>query len=408
MPTAGRYYSPGRMLGFNNRLPQSRLATTDDQRAAATYLSAADNVDMQRDGFVRRRRGYKLAVAGALCHSLWTDGDEGFYIDGSNLVHLRSDLSTQVLRTDMAPQLRVSFARLGDGSVAYTNGVVLGRVRGEADGKITADPPAVTPTITATSGSLPAGRYLVCFTRISPDGESATTPVEQIELPEGSGIAITNRAADVLTYMSQANGDVLTLADNSNPIVVQPVPSGARCQTIGLAPIPAGQIVRCYGGQMLVAAGSVLYISEPYRYGLYRPGRNFILFPARITVLEPLGESLFVCADQTYRLEGDVTKSALQTLLPFGGLAGSGVHSDDGERIFWQSPNGIVSATADGTVETPQHAAIAFGSADAGALLYRRQDGATHVLGVRTDTGPSVGAGSSWMDAEVLRKGTVL
>ena len=77
-------------------------------------------------------------------------------------------------------------------------------------------------------------------------------------------------------------------------------------------------------GRLLVAVGSLLIYSEPFMPGLYRPSKNYIPFPAPITVLEACGAGVFVAADKTYWLGGEITAASLAEVLPYGAVPRSG------------------------------------------------------------------------------------
>ena len=72
-----------------------------------------------------------------------------------------------------------------------------------------------------------------------------------------------------------------------------------------------------------MARGRWLYVSEPYRYGLYNARRGFIPFPSEITVVQPCEDGVYVCADKTYWLPGDPLATTPVVLLPYGALLGS-------------------------------------------------------------------------------------
>jgi hypothetical protein len=60
------------------------------------------------------------------------------------------------------------------------------------------------------------------------------------------------------------------------------------------------------------------------------------------------------------------------------------------------------------SVKNLQEANLDFGDATSGATLYRERDGATHVVASRVNVQQATAAVSSWMQADIIRKGTVL
>lgn len=389
--------------GFSNKREATRLRQSDDRGPASTFLHAADNVDLTADGYLRRRRGFALALAGGAAHSLWSDGADALYVDGSDLVHVDSRLTRTVLRSDLAAQQRMSCVRAPDGDVYWSNGLEIGRIHaGEARPIITPTP--TPPAVTATSGGLPAGRYQVAFAATGPDGESPATFPIALDLPADSGISIGTLPAAVRVYMTCADGATFFRVPGASGVIATLANTGERLQTLLMAEMPPGQIVRHYAGRLLVAAGAVLWLSEPYQYGLMNPARNWLPFPAPITVVEPCEDGVYVCADATYWIPGDLLDTSPAKVLPFGGLDGSGGVSPDQRTVFWGSDKGIVIGAPGGQVTTPQSDEISFGHSPAGATAWREQDGQTHLIAVRTDAAPATNVARSFTAAENRRK----
>lgn len=399
--------------GLNNRLEPTQLQTKLPNGADATYLYGADNVDINAKGFLRRRRGQTLGLAGR-AHSIWGDAKGGFAVMDSNLVQLApggAGLTSSVVRTGM-PQRRVSYSRGADGDVYWSNGADIRRVaRGS-------DRPVLTPTLDADpivmpiAGALPAGQYLVVFTVIDPvDGESGTAPPQQVDLAEGSGLRVSGLPGlAVRIYLSGPNGDIPTLAATTTAVSVDLVAlpdGGIRCQTLLMSQIPPGSIVRHYNGRMLVAAGNVLHISDPYAYGLHDAGKSYIPFRAPVTVVEPTPNGVYICADVTYWIS-NLFADVLQEVLPYGGIAGSSGLSKRGELIYWLSPNGLVVGDQNGAAKNVQEDALQFSDATAGASLYRERNGMRHIVTARSGADPITTSAATFRASEIIRKEELL
>jgi hypothetical protein len=122
---------------------------------------------------------------------------------------------------------------------------------------------------------------------------------------EGEGFAITlpqPSAADVTAirvYRTQPNGDVLYRAydyagRHCLMLSLGFGPLGRQCDTRFMQQLPGGQIVRYWRGHVLVARGRNLLWSESMRYGAWTPTDNFVQFPHRIRVLQPVEGGVFV------------------------------------------------------------------------------------------------------------------
>lgn len=400
--------------GLNNRREPTRLQMRLPDRSTATYLHAAENIDVTSQGYVKRRSGQVLALAGA-AHSLWSDKQGGFVVLDGVLTALSvagAGLAGQAVRAEM-PALPVSYSRGADGDTYWSNGETIRRVAADQDLPIATEPPSSVPYPVIAGGALAAGRYLVALTVSSEHGESPATPVLQVQLDENEGIAFADLAMAgraVNLYASAPDGDILTLQGTSSTgeiAMLAHTENGRRCSTLNRALMPAGTVVRHYNGRMLVASGSTVYMSEPYTYGLYNPSAGYIPFRADVTVIEPTDNGVYIVADKTYWFD-DLVAGTPQDLLPYGALPGSSGRSPRDDSVFWQSDRGLIVADKNQVVKNVQEDALAFGPARTGASLFRETDGMAHIVTSRAGTGPNTAAASSFMDAEIVRAGTQL
>lgn len=398
--------------GVNNRLQPTQLDVTLPDRTRATFLYAGDNIDIGQKGSVKRRRGTTGALAGN-AHSIWGDEEGAFaVIDGSlkSLARSGEGLLATTVRAAM-PNLPLSYSRGADGDVYWTNGAQLRRVvAGITDRPAATRPLSSIPAIGLTGGALAAGKYLVAMTVVDADGESPATPVVQIDVPANGGIRIVT-SDTVAVYMSAVDGDILQLQVPSATGTIDVLThheGGRRCATLNTAAMPAGNIVRHYNGCMLVAAGPVLYISLPYRYGLFDPSKGYIPLPADITMVEPTTNGVYIAAAKTYWIADLLGQDQLLERLPYGAIPGTSGRSPDDLIAFWQSPRGLVVGDENGALKAVQEDALAFSAAAAGASLYRERDGAIHIVSSRAGAQPNVAAATTFMEAEVIRKGTIV
>lgn len=408
----GRIVDLGRPLGLNNRLSAQRLGRRDDAGNPATYLSRADNVDIDDAGVIRRRRGFEVALPGD-AHSLWADEQGACVVLDGRLLALGADLSARVLREGM-PRLRLSYSRSATGALVWSNSAALRRVVDGHD-RALAEAPPLSPSVTAQgAGGLPAGRYLACMTVQGPDGESAPSAAQVVDLPQGGSVAFTAQVPagrQLAAWLSGPNGDRLGLAGVSASgrfLADAPAETGHECPTMGLSPMPPGQLVAHFQGRLWVAAGNVLWYSQPWHEGLTDARGNYLLLPQRITLLRPAAGALFVAAGKTWRL--DTAGGALQEALPYGAVEGTDTPHPETGGALWFSPRGLIVADAQG-VRAVQQEALTFEPAALGAALWREADGVRAQV-TSLSTGGASGAvpGSqagavALMYAEVIKKG---
>jgi hypothetical protein len=402
----------GPFVGINNRLPDHLLSIVERGRKAGDYLRNAVNVDLTASGSLQRRKGSTLTQAGTDCHSLWGENDRTFYADGTTLY----EYPRTVVRTGLTPGMRISYTFAPSGDIYWTNGIVLERISGSASGPASLPTPNPQPTVTASAGgSFKAGQYQVCITAVGPDGEEsgATWPV-QVSVPDSGRIEITNLPGSLVSiYLSSQNGDVLfhavTISASSYILPLMPT-LGVQLQTLGLRPMPAGQIVRYFNGRVLVASDNTLYIGEPYAGALYNPAKGYVPLPARVTLLEPADNGVYLVADKTYWLAGkDPDKAELREVLPYGAVEGTGGRMEAGNDVWWFSTRGVVVGNEAGEVNNIQEETVSVEAAQTGATLYREQDGMRQLVSSLFGTDETNrAAAASYIDAEVVRKENML
>lgn len=388
------------------------MGLTLPDRSRATYLSVGENIDITGRGYLRRRRGQTSRLSGT-AHSIWGDGrGDGYAVLAGDLVRLSltgASLASNVLRAGVSAVRPMSFERFPDGSVVYSNQEVLGRILSGADGPVVTDPLGSAPVYGVIAGGLAAGKYMLVVTAVGARGESASTAPVQVQVPADGGIRVSGLpGTPTRIYMTGPNGEHPTLEIETSAASVDLVThsaTGIRCQTMNLASMPAGSIVRHYNSRLLVASGAFLFVSEPYYYGVCDPVRGYIPFPAPITIVQPVEGGVYVVADQTYWLAGNL-ESKLSTLLPYGAVPGTGGSDESTKTTFWLSDRGLIVADQIGTVKNVQEGALALAGGTHGAALYRERDGSKHIVTVRRGAEPITTAGDGWQPAELTRKET--
>ena len=214
-------------------------------------------------------------------------------------------------------------------------------------------------------------------------------------------------------YVSPANGDALYLATTTTASsYIIPIVGSLRqsLQTLGLRPMPAGDIVRERGGRLLVAVGATIYYSEPFGYGLHNPLRGRVHFGERITLLAPVDGGCYVGTEAaTFWLPGgDIEKTEVVELLPYGVVPGTDTALENQTGVAWMSTRGLVVADAAGQAKNVQEDAVAVEPAATGATLFREQDGMRQLVSSLAGAQTSRAAADSFMTMEVVRKENML
>jgi hypothetical protein len=280
--------------------------------------------------------------------------------------------------------------------------------------------------VPAVTGGLDAGRYQVAITFVGDDGiESGASLASVVDVADGGGIILSNipqgDAEKVNLYMTEANGDKLflrqTLVMGQTSAKLSKGLAGKVLTTQFLAELPPGQVLRHYRGRMYTAVDAAVFYSEPFLYGLTRPSRNFLHFPTKVTVVEPVVDGIYVVADQTYFITAPGTPEMQQLVVDSaGGVIGTGLTADAylfgleptmGKVACWFGSEGLMVGTPGGKVIRMTEGRIAFDGFGYGASLIRKHAGIQQLL--TTVFGEESGfAASDSAVAEVRRNGVIV
>lgn len=169
--------------------------------------------------------------------------------------------------------------------------------------------------------------------------------------------------------------------------------------------VPAGSIVREFYGRMYIAVGKVVWFTDPFMLGSVQKQRNFIQFPADVTIMEPVSGGIWFVADQTYFYAGGGPDEFIpKPQLNYGAVPGTGIKVPYTNDVMWYSVRGAVVGTQDGQIKNIQEANIAAESGTVGTTLIREENGIKQFIASIKNQGVSPLAATSWMDMEVIRK----
>ncbi len=397
-------------LGMNTRREDFNLRTK-----AGVFAREITNADILKGGALRRRRGYTANLLATAGHSLWADDGCAFYADGTALIHLADGtpelVATTIPGITLDAGAPVAYATAPDGGAYWTDGASVGQVAALAAVELAPPQPTAVPTASAVAGTTEPGRYTFCFTYVNAAGrESAATHPVALTLTAAQALSLALAGLPpagyaLRVYLSQANGETMYLADTfiaaGTKTLTSASPTGPVCQTVGLASMPAGRLIRYNMGRLWVAAGPYLYYSPPYMPGLYDPVSGYIPFPADITVLERIdGEGTFIVADQTYWL-GDPTNSKISAVSPLAASMGSGCAARVTNDCYWMSPRGVVKGMPGGAIKLLQEDNVAPGATSAGTTVQFDRGGIQVLMTAMLGTTVAVGGeGSSYASAE--------
>jgi hypothetical protein len=398
-------------------------------------LVSAFNLDIDRAGVMSRRPGYTLSAAAVGAHSLWgRDNDTALYVAGADLTLLQADaagtLSHSVLRAGaFAAGFPVSYV-LVNGAVYYSNGIITGLIRADD----TSHPwgveiPARAPTLTATAGGLPAGRYQVALQYIDDQGEfgGLTFPVA-ITVAANSAIVVGSIpapvSADVLyvtVYVSEQNGEELyrygdyPISTTSVTVNVS-AQLGRRAANLVSDVMPPASFLDQYNGRIYGAAGNCIYYTNALQYGQCVQRRNFIPWDGEVVLLKAVDDGLYVGTDtEVLFLAGAGPESfSLKQALPCGAVRGTGITLEIGRKekggptVGWMSERGFVKARAGGNVEVAEKERVSVGMYAIGAALYRELGDVRQIIATMRGGTRSAVVSTDYAEAEVRRNGNLI
>jgi hypothetical protein len=397
-----------------------------------TSLQDAVNVDLSELGSAQRRKGSTRVIPGVDCHSLGSDADSMYFVDGSDLkkASKNGSFAVSVLRGGMTPDAPLWWAE-SQGQSWFSNGTESGRISGGELLAFSVEAPAGQPSVEAlpTGGNLPAGFYGVgvCFVTASGEesGSPARTTAEVPRLRNAEGMDLPASGRLVLSdipqplsddieyiriYVTDANGTVLyKYADmpvgTEMSVLSRSKTKGMPMTNEVMDEFPACSHLHAWRGYMLGARGKLLYHSEPQRFGLCQLDANYMMFSAPITMIAPVDDGFYVVSDRTYFISGGTPAEwSKREVLPYGGAAeGTYVKSSTKNECYWWM-NGEISARSGGQIKNETIDKIAPRKFSKGAAMLRREDGIEQIVNTFPEEGGvEVMTATSFVEATITR-----
>ncbi|MBO1034253.1 hypothetical protein INR38_09155 [Delftia sp. SD018] len=319
--------------GINNVLPPHRLGESE--------LARAVNCDIGLSGELRRRAGF--TQLDATCHKNLHERPDGVLLathEGNALVARAAGGAETTVHPLLGPE-RVWYCDLPDGRTLFSNGAIAGATRGGAGQGWGVPLPDAVGTAQGVPGSLHPGRYRWALTHVRlADGlEGGAVVSEPVDLPDG-GLVLMDLPVlaghGLRVYLSSRDGEAFYLAGDAVGSMFSFTGANAAlalpCATLDCAPLPAGILPAFWRGRVLVARGDVLYASQPHRWELGIPARDFKRFSAPITLVQPANNGIWVGTQQELAFLAGTAFDALayQQAVPARVVLGSGVATPAG------------------------------------------------------------------------------
>jgi hypothetical protein len=407
--------------GENNLLAAEELEQTQLRRCV--------NYDVSDKGDLRRRRGRAAVYNGSIQPgSLFSNGKRALFVETGHLWELINYLgawSRLLVRLNIGARA-VTYLDV-NGAIYWSNGVNTG-VFGENAEDFTwglhapVEQPNVVPS--SNGGTLTSGTYQVAVTFVNEFGEESGTPrSKEVLIPDdvstGSiklfDIPVSTEATTVRVYVSHPNGEGLyrvtdilsgmtsyriTSVDNAVNMLLQ--------TQFGIKP-PAGDVLEYHNGRIYIGQGKVVWFTDPLRYGLVKPHRNFMMFPGEVTVIKAVADGIYVCADKTYWISDiDTTNLQQREVLPYGAVKGTGIDIPKSDNVAWFSRHGIVIAGLEAQISNIQEEKSAVSDFTNGAMMFRESRGLRQLVATLGGGEQSAYLAPDYAALEIARRGDAI
>lgn len=282
-----------KFAGINNVQPQHRVQDNE--------LATATNVDIGRDGEIRRRAGFTRVSAE---HHHHLHQANGFMLAVSDGDLVATDGAAQTLVSEsLGFTDRVWYCNLPDGRTVFSNGLINGITDGTNTTALGVPLPAEQGAATDVSGQLFPGSYQWAMThvRLSDGLEGGTTHGPDIDIEDG-GISLAGLPVQAghktNIYISGHNGGPLYLAGSTLTDAFSYTGTndalGIPCRTAQMYPLPVGTLHAFWRGRLLVAKGNALFASLTNRWEICDLMRDYKAFSSQITLVQPVDGGIFV------------------------------------------------------------------------------------------------------------------
>lgn len=347
----------GPFLGLNNRLQPFDLRV-DTRQIQGDYLAGADNVDIDNSKRISRRNGYSLIQAMTAPHSYF----KNLLVRASTLYSVTLSPYTETLLKILTSNDPVSYVE-HLGSVYYSNGTDSGRIQ-EGLWFPWALPTPENPSVATISGTLHKGGYQVAVSyynnvtgeeggiSASTNYTLAATGAMRVTLP-----AATTGATHVNVYVTKLSGEVpalyTTVATGTATVDITHLNTTRSGDPEYLEPLPAGTSLFIHMGRLCAAKGDMLYYCEPYKLGYYLPAKGYIQLPTTVSVAVPNQMGVYIAADKTYWVPGDLATpdAPIADVLPYGAVPGTQFVLPHNSKVGWMGVKGFVIADTQGQAE---------------------------------------------------------
>jgi hypothetical protein len=289
--------------------------------------------------------------------------------------------------------------------VYWSNGTQTGRIGDDGSNSSWGlSTPSSFQVTAAISGGLDPGTYGVSMTFVDAAGqESGAPPSAFVQVPQGGGILVAAPASpdfsviEARVYVTTANGNELQFAGACAPgaqTTITAAPRGRRLDTQFMQPLSPLQYPLLRNGRLMGTIGRRVVWSEPLRYGLFDPRKNYaqvsggdiVMFgaPSTVNFMAYVGT-----ANRVYLLQGDALETATLSVASHVGVVPGSMAMVDAAALnlegasgwvpVWVDQRGIPYAGAPGA-PVQLHKMFAYPIYDTAAAIFDERGGDSRYL----------------------------
>jgi len=385
-------------------------------------LRNAVNVDILDSGKVRQRQGHVLKLAATSAHSLWSDDDNAYFVEGNQLKRLNPNHTATVIGTVNTGLNHLSFQKINN-EIYFSSKTARGKLSNGVLKQWGVEVPTTPPALTLYTGTLGKGTYFAAVTFVADDGrESGTSVHSSITLDDVGGIAII--ALPVPTdssihkkriYLSTPNGELLYLAkevDAATQFVnITTLELRQECRTHHLSPPPFSKALTYANGRAFMVDAidpTIVWFTEPLSYEHVDKRKNYYRFDAPVTLIAGTssGSGLYVCAESTYFFAnaGTLGQDSKVLVLGFGAFAESLSIIPTTKEPIWMTERGAVIGKEQGAAQLLAAGRLEPGEMINVATMVREHDSIKQFVVVGNKTDATTAEAGSYAEAEIIRR----
>jgi hypothetical protein len=222
--------------------------------------------------------------------------------------------------------------------------------------------PEINLMVGVGAGALPGGVYRLAVTAVDQFAAETGCDPMIVQVADGSSITVSwvapPGAVSCKVYASATNGETLyfqTTATGEFTLSTPAQDQTARLTTMNLQAPPNANLIASHKGRLLLAAGNVLWATEPFAVHLVNFATGYLAYESPITVVIGVEGGVYVATETRTWFVADfgTTKVQQAVVLEVGAVPGSGVLLPDG-RATWITRYGQAFGSPTGALELPQ------------------------------------------------------